>query len=138
MGRPKLLYVAAHGTKGRIATLKEWINGKTIANALLSAKNIRYVHFGSCLFGSDANLKYLLKRAKHLKWAAGYAETVDWVDSTLFDIMLWGRIAFRTNENKGQQVHTLVKTLLSQMPAFAKELGFRLQYRFGKNIRSAT
>ena len=56
----------------------------------------------------------------------------------MFDIMLWGRITSRSEEAKGQHAHTVVKTLLSQMPAFAKELGFRLQYRFGRKIKSAT
>ena len=66
-GGNKLLYVAAHGTDGRISGLRESINGKTICDALQKAKNIKYVHFGSCLFGSEANIESLLKVAKHIK-----------------------------------------------------------------------
>jgi hypothetical protein len=132
---PKLLYVAAHGTDGRISGLRKAINGTTICNALQNAKNIKYVHFGSCLYGREANLQDLLKKAKHISWAAGYETSVDWVDSTLFDVMLWGRIARRNSETKGLKTHTLVYKLLRQeITGLAQNLGFRFHYRYGKNM----
>lgn len=133
----KLLYVAAHGSEGRVSGLRRSINGSTIAKAIAGAKSIRYAHFGSCFFGTEQNLTTLLQTAKQLHWVAGYDKQVEWIDSTLFDIMLWGRIAFRDRDTKGQKSHTVVKSLISQMPQFATELGFRLQYRYGKTIHSA-
>lgn len=131
----KLLYVAAHGMDGRISGLEKSINGKTIYDALQKAKNIKYVHFGSCLCGSEANLDNLLKHAKHISWAAGYETSIDWVDSTLFDVMLWGRIARRNSETKGLKTHTLVHKLLEkEITGLAQNLGFRFHYRYRKNI----
>jgi hypothetical protein len=134
---PKLLYVAAHGSDGRIAGLRRSINGGTIAESLRLARSIEYVHFGSCFFGSADNLDGLLASARHLKWAAGYDKAVDWVDSTLFDIMLWGRIAARDPKDrftKGKKTHTLTENLLGQTKGLAQDLGFRFHYRYGKNV----
>jgi hypothetical protein len=132
----KLLYVAAHGTDGRISGLQKAINGTTIVTALKKAKNVKYVHFGSCLYGSESNLASLLRTAKHISWAAGYDKSVDWVDSTLFDVMLWGRIARRDAETKGLRTHTLAQELMKEIPGLAQNLGFRFQYRYGKNVKS--
>jgi len=134
---PKLLYVAAHGTDGRIASLKKGINGTSIVTALKKAKNIKYVHFGSCLYGSERNLASLLGTAKHIRWTAGYEKQVDWLDSTLFDVMLWGRIAPRDPKTtKGQKSHMLAKKFMNEIPGLVQNLGFRFQYRYGKNVKS--
>jgi hypothetical protein len=131
---PKLLYIAAHGSDGRISGLKRDINGATITSTLKEATGIQYVHFGSCFYGTDNNLSSLLDKAKHLRWAAGYQEAVDWVDSTLFDIMLWGRIAKRTDDTKGVKTHTLTEALVEEIPGLVKNLGFRFHYRYGENV----
>jgi hypothetical protein len=135
LSEPKLLYVAAHGGAGRIGGLKKDINGTTIVEACKKAKSIKYIHFGSCLFGTEDNLSNLLKSAKHLQWAAGYDKEVAWVDSTLFDVMLWGRIGMRDCASTGKKFHTIAKELLSEIPGLAKNLGFRFQYRYGKAIK---
>lgn len=41
---PKLLYVAAHGSEGRIAGLKRDINGATIITTLKKAKTISHLY----------------------------------------------------------------------------------------------
>jgi hypothetical protein len=61
---------------------------------------------------------------------------VDWIDSTLFDVMLWGRIAWRDREAKGLHFHTIAKNLLSEIPGLAGSLGFRFQYRYGTSIKA--
>jgi hypothetical protein len=129
----KLLYIAAHGSEGRISGLKRSVNGTTITSSMKKATNIQYVHFGSCFYGSESNLRNLLYEAEHIRWAAGYQRSVDWIDSTLFDIMLWGRIVNRnTEETKGIKTHTLAKELFNEIPGLAKNLGFRFQYRYGE------
>lgn len=135
---PKLLYVASHGVDGRISGLRKDINRTTIISTLSDAENISFVHFGSCLFGSEKNLHELLEAAEHIRWAAGYDQEVDWVDSTLFDILLWGRIESRDAETRGRKTHTLVTDLVEQVHGLAGHLGFRLQYRYGDAIKSVT
>jgi hypothetical protein len=135
---PKLLYVASHGGNGQLAGLRDVINRTTVVQTIAQAENIRFVHFGSCFFGSEANLKKLLEEAPHLGWAAGYDKSVEWVDSTLFDIFFWGRIESRDDATKGRRTHTLVAELVDQVRGLADELGFRLQYRYGQSINSVT
>jgi hypothetical protein len=136
LNTPKLLYIASHGENGRISGLQKKINKETIISTLYKANNIKYVQFGSCFFGNKQNLTELLETAEHLKWAAGYEETIDWVDSTLFDLMFWGRIVSRDEETKGKKTHILASNLLDEVSGLAKNLGFRFQYRYGDNIKS--
>ena len=130
---PKFLYVAAHGGVGQICGLKNKINGNTIIEKLKKSKNINYVHFGSCLFGNKPNLELILKKVSHIRMAAGYKESVDWLDSTAFDLMLWKRIAFRVNENKNQKLHSIVSDfVMNEVPGLSENLGFRCSCRYGK------
>ena len=138
LAKPKLLYIAAHGNGGRVSGLKKTINKKTIISVIQKSENIDFVHFGSCLFGSEQNLHDLLLAAKHIKWAAGYDKEVDWVDSTLFDILLWGRIESRDDDTKGLKTHTVTTRLIEQVSGLADNLGFRFQYRYGETISSIT
>lgn len=134
-----LLYIASHGVNGRISGLKRDINIKTVISHLQRKQHIQYVHFGCCLVGNPQNLTKLLNKAKYITMASGYYKSVDWVDSTMLDIMLWGRIISReynkrSNEyNKGQKSHNVVKEFVrNEIPGLADKLGFQLVYRYGK------
>ena len=134
-----LLYIAAHGYKASLCGLNCRINKQTITNAIAKARNIQFVHFGSCLFGNEENLKSILKKATNLSWIAGYDKSVDWVDSSLFDIFLWSRITphGRGSSDKNLKTHTIVKNIIElQVAGMVKELGFKFVYRYGKNIES--
>jgi len=134
VGGRKLLYIACHGGDGQLGGLSKNLNRTTIEKTVQKARNIRFVHFGSCWFGSEKNLKNLLELAPHLEWVAGYDKSVDWVDSTLFDILLWGRIESRDEITRGKKTHILAEELVDQVEGLAKHLGFRFQYRYGENI----
>ncbi len=134
---PKLIYIAAHGTYNQVSSIGNNINRDTIFNTLKKAKNIEYVHFGSCLFGNNENLQTLLKTARHIRMAAGYNESVDWVDSTAFDLMLWQRISTREENVKNKKLQTVVEDYVNnEVAGLAKKLGFRCKYRYGKSVRS--
>jgi hypothetical protein len=130
-----LLYIASHGNRGSLYALNGGIKRGSIVNALAKAKNIKYVHFGACLFGSSENLNLILKKCKHFQWAAGYNKSVDWINSTLFDILLWGRITTREDHEKSKKTQTIVKDIAeNQAAGLVSELGFEYVYRYGKNI----
>jgi hypothetical protein len=132
---PKLLYIAAHGTHNQICSTGNNINRDTIFTTLKKAKNIEYVHFGSCLFGNNENLLLLLKNARHIRMAAGYNESVDWVDSTAFDLMLWQRISTRDETVKNKKLQTVVEDYVNNdVTGLAHKLGFRCKYRYGKAV----
>jgi hypothetical protein len=132
-----LLYIASHGTEDCLYGTISGIKKTTIIHALKNAKKIQYVHFGACLFGNINNLKAILNNATHLNWAAGYRKSVDWVDSTLFDLLLWGKITpnGRSDEQKNIKTHTIVNELLNnQAKGLADELGFEFAYWYGSKI----
>lgn len=135
VSKPKLLYIAAHAESGRILGLHKKINFETIIKKLKTSKNIHYLHFGSCSIGNEDNLTLLLDKVKHIKWVAGYNKSVDWIDSTIFDIMLLGRIATRDKKTKGLKSQTIVKDLVeNEVTGLADNLGFQFVYRYGKTI----
>lgn len=131
---PKLLYIACHGSDGQLSGLSKNLNRTSIQTVVQTARNISCVHFGSCLFGSEKNLQTLLDAAPHLRWVAGYNKKVDWVDSTLFDILLWGRIESRDDDSYRKKTHTLASELIGQVQGLADQLGFHFQYRYGDSI----
>jgi hypothetical protein len=134
--KPKLLYVATDGSKGSLEALRSNISSRTVIDACRRARNIEFIHFGSCWFGGEANLRSLLEKAEHIKWAAGYEKRIDWLDSTCFDVLLWGRLIARDDSLKGLHFQYLTEYLLSQAPGLVEALGFRFQYRRGKSINS--
>jgi len=131
---PKLLYIACHGRNGQLGGLSKNLNRSSVQKAVQNASNISFVHFGSCWFGSENNLHELMEAAPHLRWAAGYDKPIDWLDSTLFDILLWGRIESRDADTHRKKTHTLAGELIGQVQGLADQLGFRFQYRYGESI----
>jgi hypothetical protein len=133
----RLLYVAAHGSPGKIEGLAGGIQRRTVFAALRKAKSLRYVHFGCCDFGQPANLVEALQKSKHLQWAAGYCREVDWVDATVFDILFWNRLLRDEDDEETQRVHfySLMRTfLVRDVNGLADKLGFVVAYRRGDAI----
>jgi hypothetical protein len=132
-----LLYIASHGNKASIDALHGHIKKKTILDAIKKGKRIKYLHFGACLFGSYDNLYEILNNAKHLKWAAGYNKSVDWVESSLFDLLFWSRItpSGRLDEYKSKKTQTIVRNMTNtNSNGLVHDLGFEFLYRYGKKI----
>lgn len=131
----KLLYIAAHGEEGRISGLKNAINATTILNMFAGCKSIDYVYFGSCFFGIDRNLASLLDANENIKWAAGYKESVDWVNSTLFDLLFLRRVLIRDDEDKGRSQHTMAIDFVgSDAAGLSEKLCFNFNYRYDNKI----
>jgi hypothetical protein len=132
--KSKLLYIAAHGGQGRINGLRSRINSTTILESLREASGIKYVHFGSCFFGNDDNLRSLMDEAPHLRWVAGYRRSVDWIESTAMDLMFWRRIAVRDDENEGMRTMKMAESLYRDMNGLVNKLEFNFFCRYGENI----
>jgi hypothetical protein len=93
--RRRALYIAAHGHRGRLAGLPDGsaaINFVTLTRALQSVGAVDGVFLGCCHIGSPANAMRLLRprrRTGLCRWVAGYRYEVDWLDSTLVDVIFW-------------------------------------------------
>ncbi len=130
--KDSLLYIASHGNFGSLQALNGRINRKTVIESIRKAKKIPYVHFGSCHFGNRVTLDLLMSKAKHLKWTAGYMESVDWVESTLFDLFIWSRVSPNGRIIKNVKTHSIVDELMNvHLISFAREFQFRFLYRRG-------
>lgn len=134
-GGKKLLYIAAHGEEGRISGLRNAINATTILNMFVECKSIDYVYFGSCFFGTDRNLASLLDANQNLKWVAGYTAPVDWINSTLFDLLFIRRVLIRGDEDKGRSQHTLaIDFIEGETLGLSNKLSFNFNYRYDNKI----
>ncbi|NSW45729.1 MAG: hypothetical protein HPY79_07950 [Bacteroidales bacterium] len=90
----KLLYIASHGENGRINGLKKSINVASIVDVLRYCKNIQFIHFSTCLTGNYDNLEYIMDVCKHIRFASGYSNVVDWIDSGAFDLMFLQKLLY--------------------------------------------
>jgi hypothetical protein len=131
----KLLYIAAHGEDGRISGLKNSINATTILNMFAECESIDYVYFGSCFFGTDRNLASLLDANNNLKWVTGYTAPVDWINSTLFDLLFIRRVLIREDEDKGRSQHTMALDFIEgEAAGLSSKLSFNFNYRYDNKI----
>ena len=130
---PKMLYIASHGSNKRICGLTSDINAISLDLALAACESIQHVHFGSCWYGNDENLELLLKLGDSFKTVTGYSESVDWIDSTLADILLWNKIIGKAD---GARSHTVVKEFINKNPDLYENLGFNFYYKYGDKFKN--
>lgn len=131
----KLIYIAAHGEEGRISGLRNAINATTVLNMFAGCDSIDYVYFGSCFFGTDRNLASLLDANENIKWAAGYTAPVDWINSTLFDLLFIRRVLIRDDEDKGRSQHTMAIDFIGDdVAGLSSKLSFNFNYRYDNKI----
>ena len=127
----KLLYIAAHGSQGRIAGLKRKINGRMLSSILKDCSSISHAHFGSCFFGTDSNLRSLLSTVPHLRYVAGYSKDVDWIESMSLDLLMLARLSRRELNEKHARTASMMKELVSTVSGLSDALGFTFAYRYG-------
>ncbi len=129
----RILYIATHGSPGQLGGLFGGIQTKTIFKAICKAKSLQGVHFGCCEFGRPARLRQVLEEAKDLTWAAGYGCDIEWVDSTLFDIIFWNCL-LPDEDVPGTHFYTRMKQFLHDVGGLADRLQFSVAYRRGDVI----
>jgi hypothetical protein len=72
-----------------------------------------------------------------LLYVTAHGNEVDWIDSTLFDILVWGRMTDRNEDNKGLQTHTIIGDLVTkEVDGLARNLDFTVASRYGTKIRT--
>lgn len=133
--RRKVVYIGSHGTFDAIHTLTdESITRARLRNALTGSR-IHGIVFGSCLFGNRKNAEFFLE-SRNVDWVAGYDRTVDWLASTISDVLFlrmlmdgWFRMtAVQERAVKIQNVREAARCLYGAFPV-AAELGFNVFFR---------
>jgi len=137
----RFLYIGAHGNQTHIAGSLGSDDGKVTRSQL---KNILWKiwsqglgHFdglflGACGFATNENAEMLLcgdKAPKSLKWVAGYAETIDWVDSSLLDVLFFRRVLAAAGSSPVERVKWAARDLEALAPGLCAKLGFNVYIR---------
>jgi hypothetical protein len=85
-GSRKIIYLAAHGKKAGIETIETLIPGKKLIPILKKAPSVVGFHFGSCYISATDVPKQIVEKTD-INWVSGYAKEVDWIESTLVDLL---------------------------------------------------
>ena len=85
-GSRKIVYLAAHGKKAGIETIETLIPGEKLIPILKKAPSVVGLHFGSCYL-CETDLPQKIVKKTHVKWVSGYTKEVDWIESTLVDLL---------------------------------------------------
>lgn len=138
----RFLYVGAHGNDhgifGALGDDDGHVSRTTLRNVLWrcwdqGVGNFDGLFLGSCSFVTEGNAEYLLcgeKAPKPLRWVAGYSEDVDWVDSTLLDVLFLKRVlTLRQRSTPIQRVEHAASWISTAAPGLCRDLGFQVYVR---------
>lgn len=115
------IVIASHGTKADIELSKE----ETISIVELGERcadlfKNKIVHFSSCSVMSNQKAIELFKHITKAKGVCGYTKDVDFLESSVFDILLLNRL-YLNNSSKRTS-----KYLIKNYPNLVEKLGFRI------------
>ena len=130
----KYLYIGAHGENDAISAPGGKIKRTKLKNSLLKLRegSMEGLFLGSCLFGSAANMRHILcpplGANPPVKWVAGYTEKIDWVQSSVLDLLFW-KLIFENPAAPTIQIERVAERLRDLEPGLVTELGFCIYVR---------
>jgi hypothetical protein len=135
----KYLHVAAHGdNKGITGTNDGHISRASIKNAFNRVRSpkdggtygslIEGAFFGSCNFMTKDNAKYLLD-STHVKWVAGYSKNIDWIGSSMVDIIFWQMFLKCKEKRPINRIKCVCDEFTQLMPMYVANYGFNVYVR---------
>lgn len=86
-----IVYIASHGTRGRLGTPDGFadINIRNLTDILSDVSDkVKGVMLGCCLLGSNDGLVECFEGAQKLSWVFGYTCEVDWFFSSMVDMAI--------------------------------------------------
>ncbi|BAP41550.1 hypothetical protein NJC40_10735 [Pseudomonas sp. 21LCFQ02] len=86
-----LVYIAAHGAKGKIAGSKIEDLIFTIG-AHAQESNITGIMIGSCYVGEDTTMMEVFMEGTGLRWCAGYGSSCEWLTGTMIDCAIMAQM----------------------------------------------
>jgi len=135
------LYFACHGENQKLIPSDDRspIENEKLLEALSNTKNnaIEFIHFGCCEMISRNQRKQSLGRylsATNAKWASGYSESVDWLQSMLLDMALIADLAVPYHEDgrkKNVKLSFRGRKFMKNYDQLVRGLGFSGAYDNG-------
>lgn len=113
-----LVYIAAHGAKGKVAGVK--IEELIFAiGALSRASNINGLMIGSCFVGHDTDMMEVFMEGTFMKWCAGYGSSCDWLAGTMIDCAILAQMLELNDEDLADR-ELLVDCLAGALSPFSR------------------
>ena len=130
------LYIAGHGDDDGIYGAEgcNRISRTQLRNDVLNFVPFRAsgrrggLYVSSCKFGNFETVNFLIERgvSERLRWIAGYANEVDWIDSSIVDMFFWNAY-YQSNENTEiGKITEVGEKFNSFMPGAYRDLGFQV------------
>ncbi len=126
----KYLYFASHGDEGGLHFEGEQRLTRTeLRNALAASDGSQFIglYLGACAFGARSLADHLFKNGDvKLKWVAGYSKDLDWVQSSVLDLLVLNEILGRRRKGDStpQHLQRSMKKVNKLAGGLIKELGF--------------
>lgn len=95
-GAAHTIYIAAHGDENGLQGFHDEGISRTVVRNTLNQEGTKKhgVYFGSCLFCTDKNARFILDKCARIQWVAGYTTEVDWIDSSALDLFFMRHFLF--------------------------------------------
>ncbi|MDA1196065.1 MAG: hypothetical protein O2894_12915 [Planctomycetota bacterium] len=116
-------YFAFHGSPGFVHIGRKRLSLAELADLLPGALRGRIIHFSSCgtIDVPQADLEVFC-RVTGARAVTGYTESVDWLESAAFDLLLFEALAYY------RRADAIERWLTSAYPDLVRRLGFRMHY----------
>jgi len=139
------VYIGAHGGEGSITGLGNNEISRTKLRNILARNNVKGtisgLYFGSCLIANFSSAEFLLHnkdidKDTRLKWIAGFANEVDWIDSSAIDMIFWSKYIQERMRNKRKKKKKSDTDMIVDTPADIKSIIPSAFDKFGFNVLS--
>lgn len=132
----RYLYIGAHGSGRSISGSGGTVSRAQLKNSLVrllsNGQTIEGIFLGTCFFGNEENAAFVLNPNNDphppIKWVAGYRESIDWIDSSVLDLLFWNKF-FSSNGTPIQRIEQTAQQILKAAPGLVRDLGFCIYRR---------
>lgn len=131
----RYLYIGAHGSDNAISCSGGKVTRAQLKHGLstLNAGAVEGLFLGSCLFGHKENGDFLLNPPSSdnppIKWVAGYTESIDWIDSSVLDLLFWNKFFESNTTTPVEHIEATCKAIKELAPGLINKLGFSVYAR---------
>lgn len=86
--RAKIAYLGCHGERGKISAVRD-ISRTKLKNIIAPLSSYDGIFFGACDFVTRRTAEVLLDNSPHLRWVAGYAHWIPWLEGMICDLIFF-------------------------------------------------
>ncbi|MGC9270917.1 hypothetical protein [Acidiphilium sp.] len=135
----RYLYIGGHGDEINVNGTVDNVSRTEIRNSLheIQGGQLRGFFVGACLFGNEENAGFFFAPeigvVPTIRWFAGYQGNVDWIKSSVMDIIFWQRIFSERIRHPGATENTIIENVCNYLnhsvSGLMEELEFQVYRR---------